>query len=56
MASFYPGVEHGMKKNHRKFPGIKGRRPDKKAARIAVAQANEEKRRASSKPTVVGKS
>lgn len=39
MASFFPGVEHGMKKNHRKFPGIKGRRPDHKAARIAAAKA-----------------
>ena len=44
MASFFPGVEHGRKKNHRKYPGIKGRRPDHKAARVAVAQENEAKR------------
>jgi hypothetical protein len=40
MASYYPGVEHGLKKNHRKFPGIKGKRPDHKAARVAVAKEN----------------
>lgn len=38
MASYFPGVEHGLKKNHRKFPGIRGRRPDHKAARIAAAK------------------
>lgn len=33
----------GEKKNHRKFPGIRGRRPDKKAARQAGALARMQK-------------
>jgi hypothetical protein len=30
----------GEKKNNRKFPGIKGKRPDHKSARKAMADAN----------------
>lgn len=33
MASFFPGVERGLKKNRRLHPGIKGKRPDHKAMR-----------------------
>lgn len=34
--------KRGQHKRARKFPGIKGRRPDRKAARKAVADANHE--------------
>lgn len=33
----------GRKTNHRKHPGIKGRRPDKKDRRIVVAEENKVK-------------
>lgn len=39
MSSEIFGRGSGAKKNERRFPGIKGRRPDRKAARQAEAVA-----------------
>ncbi len=40
MASCNNGGMRGMKKNNRRYPKIKGKRPDRKAARREVAASN----------------
>lgn len=37
------GTIKGHRNNHRRFPGIKGRRPDRKASRIQLAIENSDR-------------